>query len=80
MLDDYQGALENLDNANVLELNNAFSLRSRVVVKTKLDDYQGALVSSLLNLSMLDLTGSKSVTRISPKNSNDEVQTLPSNI
>ncbi|CAK9224463.1 unnamed protein product [Sphagnum troendelagicum] len=31
---------------------------------------------SLLNLSVLDLTGSKSVTRISPKNSNDEVQTL----
>jgi Leucine-rich repeat (LRR) protein len=29
-----------------------------------------------LNLSVLDLTGSKSVTRISPKNSNDEVQTL----
>ncbi|CAK9224471.1 unnamed protein product [Sphagnum troendelagicum] len=27
---------------------------------------------SLLNLSVLDLTGSKSVTRISPKNSNDE--------
>jgi hypothetical protein len=31
---------------------------------------------SVVNLSMLDLTGSKSVTRISPKNSNDEVQTL----
>jgi hypothetical protein len=30
----------------------------------------------LLNLSVLDLTSSKSVTRISPKNSNDEVQTL----
>jgi aquaporin TIP len=29
-----------------------------------------------LNLSVLDLTGNKSVTRISPKNSNDEVQTL----
>jgi hypothetical protein len=29
-----------------------------------------------LNLSMLDLTSSKNVTRISPKNSNDEVQTL----
>ncbi len=28
------------------------------------------------NLSMLDLTSSKNVTRISPKNSNDEVQTL----
>ncbi len=31
---------------------------------------------SRLNLSVLDLTGNKNVTRISPKNSNDEVQTL----
>jgi len=29
-----------------------------------------------LNLSVLDLTSNKNMTRISPKNSNDEVQTL----
>jgi len=35
--------LEDLDKADVLEPNNAFTLRSRGVVKYKLHDYQGAL-------------------------------------
>jgi len=43
MLDDYQGALEDLDKANVLKPNNAFTLRSRGAVKKMLHDYQGAL-------------------------------------
>jgi len=43
MLKDYQGALENLDKANVLEPNNAFTLEIRGDVKKMLHDYHGAL-------------------------------------
>jgi hypothetical protein len=43
MLHDYQGALENLDKADILEPNNASTLSSRENVKYRLDDYQGAL-------------------------------------
>jgi tetratricopeptide (TPR) repeat protein len=43
MLKDYQGALEDLDKADVLEPNNASTLRSRGCVKMMLKDYQGAL-------------------------------------
>ncbi|KAH8955755.1 hypothetical protein BDL97_07G003500 [Sphagnum fallax] len=43
MLDDYQGALEDLDKADVLEPNDAFTLSVRGKVKRMLDDYQGAL-------------------------------------
>jgi len=43
MLKEYQGALEDLDKADVLEPNNAFTLRTRGIVKNMLDDYQGAL-------------------------------------
>jgi tetratricopeptide (TPR) repeat protein len=43
MLKDYQGALEDLDKADVLEPNDAFTLRSRGDVKIMLKDYQGAL-------------------------------------
>jgi len=42
-LDDYEGALEDLDKADVLDPNNAFTLRTRGHVKYYLDDYQGAL-------------------------------------
>jgi serine/threonine protein kinase len=43
MLHDYQGALEDLDKADVLEPNNAFILRNRGRVKYMMNDYQGAL-------------------------------------
>jgi len=43
MFDEYQGTLEDLDKANVLDPNNASTLRSRGNVKYMLDDYQGAL-------------------------------------
>jgi Flp pilus assembly protein TadD len=43
VLDDYQGALEDLDKADVLEPNNAFTLRIRGDLKYMLHDYQGAL-------------------------------------
>jgi tetratricopeptide (TPR) repeat protein len=43
MLEDYQGALEDIDKANVLDLNNASTLRSGADVKYMLDDNQGAL-------------------------------------
>jgi tetratricopeptide (TPR) repeat protein len=42
MLDDYQGALEDLEKADVLEPNNAFTLTVRGNVKRILHDYQGA--------------------------------------
>jgi len=42
-LDDNQGALEDLDKANVLEPNNASTLRTRENVKNMLKEYQGAL-------------------------------------
>ncbi len=43
MLDDYQRTLEKLDKVNVLEPNNASTLRSCGDVKYMLDDYQGTL-------------------------------------
>ncbi|CAK9273806.1 unnamed protein product [Sphagnum jensenii] len=43
MLKDYQGALKDLDKANVLEPNDAFTLRKRGDAKRMLKDYQGAL-------------------------------------
>ncbi|CAK9860852.1 unnamed protein product [Sphagnum jensenii] len=43
MLKEYQGALEDLDKADVIERNNAFTLMSYGMVKYELDDYQGAL-------------------------------------
>jgi len=42
-LDDNQGTLEDLDKADVLEPNNAFTLMTRGFVKYMLNDYQGAL-------------------------------------
>jgi hypothetical protein len=38
MLDDYEKALEDLDKADVLEPNDAFTLRVRGDVKRMLDD------------------------------------------
>jgi hypothetical protein len=38
MMQDYQGALEDLNKADVFELNNAFTLRSRANVKRMLED------------------------------------------
>jgi hypothetical protein len=43
MLDDYQGALEDLDKADVFQPNNAFILMNHGDVKYMLDNYQGAL-------------------------------------
>jgi len=43
MLDDYRGALKDLDKANVLEPNNAFALKIRGDVKKRSKEYQGAL-------------------------------------
>jgi tetratricopeptide (TPR) repeat protein len=43
MLDDYQGALEDFDKADVLEPNDAYTLKNHGDVKYMLDDYQGAL-------------------------------------
>jgi tetratricopeptide (TPR) repeat protein len=43
MLKEYQGALEDLDKADVLEPNNASTLRIRAIVKTVLKECQGAL-------------------------------------
>jgi len=43
MLDDYRGALEDLDKADVFEPNNVVILTSCGNVKRMLDDYQGAL-------------------------------------
>ncbi|CAK9877013.1 unnamed protein product [Sphagnum jensenii] len=43
MLKDYQGSLEDLDKANVLEPNDAFTLQVRGDVKMILNDYQGTL-------------------------------------
>jgi regulator of sirC expression with transglutaminase-like and TPR domain len=43
VLEDYQGALEDLDKVHVLHPNNAFTLSSRGHAKKKLKDYQGAL-------------------------------------
>jgi tetratricopeptide (TPR) repeat protein len=42
-LKEYQRALEDLDKADVLEPNDAFTLRNRGVVKMMLKEYQGAL-------------------------------------
>jgi tetratricopeptide (TPR) repeat protein len=43
MLDDYQGALEDFDKADVLQPNDASTLENRGKIKYILDDYQGAL-------------------------------------
>jgi len=43
MLKEYQGAMEDLDKADVLEPNNAFTLGTRGNVKRMLKEYQGAL-------------------------------------
>jgi lipopolysaccharide biosynthesis regulator YciM len=43
MSKDYQRALEDLDKAYVLELNNVFTLIRRANVKNMLKDYQQAL-------------------------------------
>jgi len=43
MLKKYQGTLEDLHKAHVLEPNNASTLKSREDVKYMLYDYQGAL-------------------------------------
>jgi tetratricopeptide (TPR) repeat protein len=43
MLEDYQGALEDLDKVHVLEPNHAFTLTIHGEVKGELKDYQGAL-------------------------------------
>ncbi|KAH8947331.1 hypothetical protein BDL97_11G035200 [Sphagnum fallax] len=43
MLKEYQGALEDLDKADVLEPNNAFTLKTRGDVKRMLKEYPGAL-------------------------------------
>jgi tetratricopeptide (TPR) repeat protein len=43
MLKDYQGALEDLNKADVFEPNNAFSLGNRGAVKRMLKDFRGAL-------------------------------------
>jgi hypothetical protein len=43
MLHDYQGALEDLDKVDVLEPNNAFTLKTRADVKRMLHDHLGAL-------------------------------------
>ncbi|CAK9860442.1 unnamed protein product [Sphagnum jensenii] len=43
MLDDYRGALEDLDKADVLEPNNAFTLKYRGDVKRTLKEYKRAL-------------------------------------
>ncbi len=43
MLDDHQGALADLNKANILKPNNAFTLNVRAYVKRMFGDYQGAL-------------------------------------
>jgi len=42
-LEDYQGALEDLNKANVFEPNDASTLSARGNVKRQMEDYQGAL-------------------------------------
>jgi len=55
MLNEYQGALEDLDKAHVLEPNDAFTLRVRGAVKRMLNDHQGAL-EALTRLMFLNQT------------------------
>jgi tetratricopeptide (TPR) repeat protein len=43
MLDDYQGALEDFNKVNVLEANNAFTLKNHGTVKRMLKEYQRSL-------------------------------------
>jgi tetratricopeptide (TPR) repeat protein len=43
MLKEYQRSLEDLDEADVLEPNNAFTLRTRGNVKRMLKEYRGTL-------------------------------------
>jgi tetratricopeptide (TPR) repeat protein len=57
MLKDYQGTLEDLDKVNVLEPNNAITLRWYGDVKKMSKDYQGALE----DLNKADVLGSNNV-------------------
>jgi len=43
MLDDYQGALEEFDKVDILENNNAITLKTHENVKGMSKDYQRAL-------------------------------------
>jgi hypothetical protein len=43
MSDDYQGTLEEFDKVDVLEKNNAITLKTHENVKGMSNDYQGAL-------------------------------------
>ncbi len=43
MLDDYHGTLKDFDKVDVLEPNNAFTLKRRGDVKKMLQDYHEAL-------------------------------------
>jgi tetratricopeptide (TPR) repeat protein len=43
MLRDYQGALEDLDKADVIDPNNAITLQRHTNVKMMVKDYQGTL-------------------------------------
>jgi len=59
MLDDFQGALEDVDKANVLQPNDTFTLRARGDLKTMLHKYQGLLEdldkADVLNQTMQSL-------------------------
>jgi hypothetical protein len=55
MLDDCEGALQDLDKVNVLEPNNASTLRTHENVKYMFEDYQGAL-ETLIRLMFLTQT------------------------
>jgi Leucine-rich repeat (LRR) protein len=80
------GHLQNLVNLHLYECKNLQTLpqsfgflrlqRLRMNDNPKLEMLPEGFGRFLFNLSVLDLTGSKSLTRIFPKNSNDEVQTL----
>jgi hypothetical protein len=80
------GHLQNLVNLHLYECKNLQTLPQsfgflqlqtlEINDNPKLEMLPEGFERFLFNLSVLDLTGSKSLTRISPKNSNDEVQTL----
>jgi hypothetical protein len=44
MLEDYEGALLDLDDVDILEPDDAFVLKARGGVKRMLEDYEGALL------------------------------------
>jgi hypothetical protein len=50
------GTLEDLDEANVLEPNNAFILQSCGIVKNMFKDYQGEPWRTLMRLMFLNQT------------------------